>query len=91
MGDCGFPDQINFDLQVIILLIPAETLRTQSDRYASAFKETKLERNYLPSLKQVHVVKLVELHREFHCGLDFGHGAVYRQRCFTSSEKHLTA
>lgn len=39
----------------------------------------------LPSLKQIHVVELVELHGEFHGGLDLGHGAVDRQRCFTSS------
>lgn len=42
-----------------------------------------MQRQYLPSLKQVHVVELVELHRELHCGLDFSHLGIYRQGCLT--------
>ena len=31
------------------------------------------EAEYLPSLEQVHIVKLVELHSKLHRGLDFTH------------------
>lgn len=46
-------------------------------------------RQYSPSLEQVHIVELVELHRELHCGLDFSHLGLYRQECLTSSGIHL--
>lgn len=49
-GRLWFPDQINFDLQIIILLIPATKISTEShqravpvtDTRSSPFKETGL-------------------------------------------------
>lgn len=28
---------------------------------------------FLPSLEEIHIIELVELHRELHCGLDLHH------------------
>lgn len=53
-------------------------------------KKQKTKKN-LPSLKQIHIVELVELHSELHCDLDFSHLGIYRQRCLTSSGIHLIA
>lgn len=54
-------------------------------------KEQRQRGDHTPSLEQVHVVELVELHRELHRGLDFSHLGLYRQGCLTSSGVNLQA
>lgn len=73
-----------FDKSLIICHLPEiHTKKRQKSGYVGTIRQ------YSPSLKEVHIVELVELHRELHCGLDFSHLGLYRQRYLTSSRIHL--
>lgn len=70
-------------------LVNYHLLETHAKKVGSIKQCREKMRQFPPSLEQVHIVELVELHRKLHRGLDFSHLGLYRQKCLTSFGIHL--